>query len=127
MRPESPEIPRFRPSIALAGRVWALLGTASATVTAVAVTVIRAWVYPAFSDAFQSIGVVPPLVTRAFASGAPLVWLAPLVLGAMWAFGPRKPGWHLLIGLIGICTVFIAAPVTIFALYLPMMAVNAAI
>jgi hypothetical protein len=127
MRPEPPDIPLFRPATALAGMIWALLGTASAGMTAVAVTVIRFWVYPSFSEAFQAIGVAPPLITRVFASGAPLVWLAPLVLGAMWAFGPRQPGWYLLIGLVGIGTAFIAAPITIFALYLPILAANAAL
>lgn len=62
-----------------------------------------------------------------FVSGVLLVWFVLLVLGVMWVFGLCKLGWYFLIGLIGICIVFIVVFIIIFVLYLLMMVVNVVI
>ena len=98
-----------------AGIAGLLIGLVCSGVAAVGCTALGRFAIPQFVASFAEAGQPLPIITQVFAGSYGLAWLAPPLVVAAWLAGRPR-----LSALIGSIALMLAAPVALFATYLPL-------
>lgn len=113
--------------LARGGWGWLGIGLLSSGIMASIATVVGVWALPQFTSMFAGSGVPLPPLTRWFAQGYLLAWLAPVVVLAMWYFAPGGAWARPMAAAIGLLATLVGAVIVVFALYLPYFQLGAVV
>ncbi|KAF1015594.1 MAG: hypothetical protein GAK31_01069 [Stenotrophomonas maltophilia] len=105
----------FPSALARTGIGWLLMGLLCSGMAAVACTALGRFALPRFAASFADAGQPLPLITQLFANTYALTWLVPPLVAGVWLLGRAR-----LSALIGSGVLVVAAPVAMFATYLPL-------
>lgn len=100
-------------------RVWLLIGLAGSVSAALVVSYIGLAVAPQFESVYRSFGAQMPATSQLFMRFFGLAWLLPagvLAIGRCW---PR-PNAPVIAGVLGLVAPFVAVPVALLLIYLPL-------
>ena len=103
------------------------VGLCCSFLAAIVATLLGVYAIPQFASFYASTGATLPLVTRLFARFYMASWVAPVAVIAAWRFWPVASQANMVAGVIGLGALLLVVPTTIFAAYLAIFGLGAAI